>query len=711
MKKRIIGMVTMLLLILSLLPVMTTDVSAKESANPILVVSAKTSGDKAVKLSWTKVKGATKYVVYGARCGKKNVRIATLKKTSCTVKKIGGKKLTAHKDYDFYVVAYKGKKKLVKSDKIRFITAGTQGKYANVKKVTATKKSISLALGKSKKLSYKTVLPKGKKHVKVTKAYKAKTRFYSDNTKVATVTSKGKVKAKTTGKANIYIQDMNGKYCKIKITVKGSQSPTSTPTGEPTATPTVKPTAPPAPVLTYDGLCFTAENTDSSVTLTTKGSPDAISLQYSKNTAPWTDYTIGSKIQLSNVGDKVYFKATDHNATFSNPDSNYVFTMEGKIAASGNIMSLLDATCKSKTIPCDGCFKSLFSACSCLTSAPTLPATKMANNCYSYMFAGCTSIKDAPELPATELANSCYGSMFSKCMNLEKAPELPVTELATYCYNNMFNSCTSMKKAPTLPATELANYCYYGMFSDCTGLTSTPELPATTLAEYCYNCMFLGCSNLTNIPDKLPIMTLYRGCYSQMFRRCTSLATAPELPATTLVDSCYSSMFCECSNLTKAPTLPATILTPNCYASMFDGCTNLTEAPTLPATTLANFCYLNMFKNCQSLITAPELPATTLAYKCYGSMFEGCSSLTSAPILHADELVSGCYNQMFKQCSNLHSVTMLATKGYDDVNVPNALDNWITSSNGTLYKSSAITGDLAKFKLPNTWKIQNSSKK
>ena len=588
MKKRIIGMVTILLLILSLLPVMTTDVSAKESAKRILVVSAKTSGDKTVKLSWTKVSGADKYVVYGARYGKKNVKIKTVKKnTSYTVKKISGKKLAAHKDYNFYVVAYKGKKKLVKSDMIRFITAGTQGKYANVKKVTATKKSVSLAPGKSAKLSYKAVLPKGKKHVKVTKAYKAKTRFYSDNTKVATVTSKGKVKAVAAGKANIYIQDMNGKYCKVKVTVEGSKEPTPAPTGKPTATPvpsgeptavptptgapTGIPTADPTPVPTYtvtfdvqgfgtapapvtgvksgttiaeptppttDGyifggwyteaacenvwdfskdvvsgnrilyakwiyagpLCFTAETANSTVCLIMKADISAISMQYSTDGEVWNVYTIGSGISLADVGDKVYFKANTLNHTFSSKDNGwYQFVMTGKIAASGNIMSLLDATGNSVEIPCEGCFRYLFTGCESLTSAPLLPVTSLTKNCYMCMFQNCTNLTSAPALPAMTMTENCYENMFQKCTNLTSAPTLPATVLAGNCYSAMFEECTGLTSAPALPATNLAPVCYCRMFMGCTNLTGAPVLPAEDLKTDCYELMFSGCKKLNKI--------------------------------------------------------------------------------------------------------------------------------------------------------------------------------------------------------------------
>ena len=57
--------------------------------------------------------------------------------------------------------------------------------------------------------------------------------------------------------------------------------------------------------------------------------------------------------------------------------------MTGKIAASGNINTLLKA---------DGSVLDLTGR----------------NCCYSSMFYGCSSLTQAPELPATTLAYSCY---------------------------------------------------------------------------------------------------------------------------------------------------------------------------------------------------------------------------------------------------------------------------------------------------------------
>lgn len=120
------------------------------------------------------------------------------------------------------------------------------------------------------------------------------------------------------------------------------------------------------------------------------------------------------------------------------------------------------------------------------------------------LFFGCTALTSAPELPATKLAESCYSNMFIDCTSLTSAPKLPATKLADYCYNNMFNGCTSLTSAPELPATKLAKSCYYAMFYDCISLTSAPKLLATKLADYCYCSMFNNCKSLSTVTMLAP---------------------------------------------------------------------------------------------------------------------------------------------------------------------------------------------------------------
>ena len=212
-------------------------------------------------------------------------------------------------------------------------------------------------------------------------------------------------------------------------------------------------------------LCFTAEEANSTFRLDKVGSPNAISLETSTDGNTWTDYSwtenTGDTLTLTNVGDKVYMRAKTENKTIGSSNTDYYkFVMTGKIAASGNIQTLLKSDCSRTDAPAY-CYKNLFNGCQSLTTSPRLSAIKLYAGCYSNMFQGCSSLTTAPELPATTLAAGCYKEMFYGCTSLTQAPLI-------------------------LPSTTLDNGCYSGMFYDCTSLTSAPELPATTLTYGCY---------------------------------------------------------------------------------------------------------------------------------------------------------------------------------------------------------------------------------
>ena len=246
-----------------------------------------------------------------------------------------------------------------------------------------------------------------------------------------------------------------------------------------------------------DFLCFTAEEANSTVSLTI-GQYISLNLYVSTDNQQTFTQWDGSEIVLHNIGDKVYMYGHNVQISFQHDSSRYcVFKLTGKIAASGNIESLLNR--KGVDFVAAYCFDSLFSGCTSLTSAPQLPATNIGPHCYHQMFKGCTNITEAPVLPATTLAYSCYYSMFYGCISLTQAPLLPATKLAGRCYEYMFYNCSNITKAPELPATTLAEECYEYMFNGCTSLTVAPELLATTLASKCYMGMFNGCTSLNNI--------------------------------------------------------------------------------------------------------------------------------------------------------------------------------------------------------------------
>lgn len=240
----------------------------------------------------------------------------------------------------------------------------------------------------------------------------------------------------------------------------------------------------------YDGLTFTALETS-----TIKYVPSSVTTaQYSYNAVNWIS---ADNVTLNlNTGDKVYFKG---NITGIQSDSNFAkFTMTGKVAASGSIMSMQAGNPEDKSLKYTYEFYKLFTNCSSLVKAPLLPATKLTERCYMNLFVGC-GLTEPTALPATTLAIRCYQNLFNGCGSLTSAPELPATTMVENCYANMFYGCSKLTTAPELPSTTLGVGCYQGMFYQCNSLTKAPVLPATTLVTDCYKNMLNGCSKLNYI--------------------------------------------------------------------------------------------------------------------------------------------------------------------------------------------------------------------
>lgn len=196
----------------------------------------------------------------------------------------------------------------------------------------------------------------------------------------------------------------------------------------------------PEPEPERDYLCFTSTG-DSTVAMTQNGTPNTSAnkvIQYKLNDGQWQTWDL-SAVSLAD-GAKMYLKSDDEIPMGESYDICKNFNMTGSIAASGNIMSLLNF---STTLP-DHAFIRLFQNCSSLTTTPELLSTRLGVGCYAYMFSYCSSLTAAPALPATTLADSCYVEMFNECTSLVQAPELPATTLVRECYRQMFGFCSNL---------------------------------------------------------------------------------------------------------------------------------------------------------------------------------------------------------------------------------------------------------------------------
>ena len=175
-----------------------------------------------------------------------------------------------------------------------------------------------------------------------------------------------------------------------------------------------------------------------------------------------TDATKWKKWDGGEISANIIYLCGVGNTKVTGNASSYEWTLTGTgISCNGNIETLLDyATVEAGGHP------------------------PMANSCYSYMFSGCTGLTSAPSLPATTLADSCYRSMFSGCTELTSAPSLPATTLANYCYRSMFSGCTELTSAPSLPATTLQKNCYQYMFSECTKIKLSSSQTGAYTKDY-----------------------------------------------------------------------------------------------------------------------------------------------------------------------------------------------------------------------------------
>lgn len=390
-------------------------------------------------------------------------------------------------------------------------------------------------------------------------------------------------------------------------------------------------------------------------------------LQYSVKNGEWNDVVADAEVEFGGEKGDLRLRGKDNLGGTSGSSIAYSTITFGNtvdVACTGDIRTLLDYENYENVSTESARFSYLFKDCTQLTSAPNLPATKLADRCYSNMFYGCTNLKTVPTLPAMKMFSGVYRSMFQGCTSLENAPDLPATELADFCYAFMFQGCTKLKKVPdALPAQTMASSCYKQMFNNCTSLEKAPQLPATTLAYECYRGMFQGCEGLEKAPE-LKAMSLKESCYLSMFYGCTSLTTAPDLPATELAKTCYATMFSSCTSLETGPKkLLAMKLAERCYDSMFSSCTSLKTVPALPATELAVGCYISMFSSCTSLVNAPALSAMTLAEKCYQGMFSSCANLSSVKMLaSSDQITSDKFkNWLYKAGTKATNRTLTLT--------------------------------------------------
>ena len=209
-------------------------------------------------------------------------------------------------------------------------------------------------------------------------------------------------------------------------------------------------------------MTITVDESNSGETIispTLNGSLTPPNLQYRINNGDWTDFIVGTTADIHVVaGDAVQFKGVNESGLSMDYDNYLNFDVSGLCHLSGNVMSLIDGVGETLEIPNNLCFYRLFYNSKIKTvSSDFLPATTLKEECYRSLFSYCDNLTTAPELPATTLASMCYAEMFSGCSALKQAPELPATTLVDSCYQYMFNYCSSLNYVKCLAEDGILN--------------------------------------------------------------------------------------------------------------------------------------------------------------------------------------------------------------------------------------------------------------
>jgi len=182
-----------------------------------LMAKAIAKGSNKGVISWTKVTGATSYEIWLSRCNAKGrtytlKRVATVKGTKWTTGKLSGNTF-----YKFRIVARTSSGK-ISSSIGRFATGNASGKYTNAKNLSVNKTAVSIAKGKTFKIRAKSA--KVRNNLKLPTNHASNFRYFTDNSKVAKVSSSGVIKGVGKGWCRVYVQTGNGIWKIIQVTVK-----------------------------------------------------------------------------------------------------------------------------------------------------------------------------------------------------------------------------------------------------------------------------------------------------------------------------------------------------------------------------------------------------------------------------------------------------------------------------------------------------------
>lgn len=194
------------------------------ASNDVLLPCVRSSGKTSQTLTWTKVNKANGYDIYFAKCDTAYhvyplKKVASVKATQTRVYKKTGLKFGV--PYKYSVKAYRivnGKKKIIRSSvSVHSIAGNANAKYANVRAVKTTKKTVTVKKGGSLQLKASALGYRSGKQV-LSKGHCPEIRYISRDKSIAAVTASGKVKGRKIGSVKVYILGSNG--ARTDVTVK-----------------------------------------------------------------------------------------------------------------------------------------------------------------------------------------------------------------------------------------------------------------------------------------------------------------------------------------------------------------------------------------------------------------------------------------------------------------------------------------------------------
>lgn len=184
---------------------------------PVFFAKGK-ANKNSITLSWKKYAGATGYDVYWSYCdGRINYKkVGTVKSGKLSM---SHKKLKKDHEYKYFIAAYKmveGRKiYIARSNNVH--VALKQASTTNVASIKVNRTEITLSVGKTFQLKCSLKAEDSRKDLV---SHTSPFRYYTTNSKVATVNKDGMIKAKGKGVCTIYILANNGVYKKVTVTVK-----------------------------------------------------------------------------------------------------------------------------------------------------------------------------------------------------------------------------------------------------------------------------------------------------------------------------------------------------------------------------------------------------------------------------------------------------------------------------------------------------------